>query len=127
MIVYEPYNFGGRLKSVLNERHISPTHFAKMMGIGPGTIFRMFKLKNVDTERMKRVSVALQHDFVVEFGATSPQYKKGSGLLVEEQLKETEKDLLALKEKVAEQVQIIERMNLEAKYLRELVEAYKKK
>ncbi len=127
MIVYKPYHFGERLQAVMQERHINPTKMARLIGLSHGIVFRMLKRKEIDTEKMRLVSLALGHDFVAEFGAISNNTSEAKLAEANNTVLALQNEVALLKEKTAAQQLTIERMELEAKYLRELVEAYKKK
>jgi hypothetical protein len=127
MMVYKDFNFGERLQAVMRERHLNPSELARVLGYSHGVAFRMLKRKDIDTEKLRQVSRALEHDFVAEFGATSNGVKPEGAIEASDKFVALQNEVNGLKAKLAEQERLIEMIELEKKYLRELVEAYKKK
>ena len=127
MMVYKDFNFGERLQAVMRERHLNPSELARVLGCSHGLVFRMFKRKDIDTEKLRHVSRALDYDFVAEFGASSNGLKPEGAIEVSDKFVALQNELRGLKAKLAEQELLIEKIELEKKYLWELVEAYKKK
>lgn len=115
------------MREMMRERYINPSEMARLIGLSHGIIFRMLKKRDVDTEKMRWVSLAQGYDFVSEFGATSSNAPTAKVAEANEAIMALQQEVAALKEKTVLQEQTIERMELEARYLRELVEAYKKK
>jgi len=135
MVSYGDYNFGQRFKFVLDSRHIMATKFAKRMGVSHGTVFRLFSMKSVDLDRIRQISMLLQHDFIAEIAETGNGMKGLAQLqasLEQEQAakaamvlahEERLKDLLL---QLQERQRKIAQLELEVGYLKEVIEAYKK-
>jgi hypothetical protein len=136
MLVYKSYDLGARVYQVMSEKHILPTQFARMLGVSPNSVFRLFKMKSADLDKIRRISVAMNYDFIAEIGATSQNMKaiadlKAAGEVAAQDFASKESKLreeLGLAQaKIAAQESVIEKLRLEVGYLKEVVEAYKGK
>ena len=136
MLVYKSYDLGARVYQVMSEKHILPTQFARMLGVSPNSVFRLFKMKSADLDKIRRISVAMNYDFIAEIGATSQNMKaiadlEAAGEVAAQDFASKESKLreeLGLAQaKIAAQESVIEKLRLEVGYLKEVVEAYKGK
>ena len=130
MIVYEPYDFGERVKMVMHTRLLTPTGLAKLLGVSHGSVFKMLKMKDVNMEKVRQVSMVLDHDFIAEIGETSGTMKAMRALEVERAFESREaslrEELKMLQERLTERERAVEVLELEVKYLKELLVAYKR-
>jgi transcriptional regulator with XRE-family HTH domain len=136
MLVYKSYDLGARIYQVMSEKHILPTQFARMLGVSPNSVFRLFKMKSADLDKIRRISVAMNYDFIAEIGATSQNMKaitdlEAAGEVAAQDFASKESKLLeelgVAQAKIAAQESVIEKLRLEVGYLKEVVEAYKGK
>ena len=136
MLVYKSYDLGARIYQVMSEKHILPTQFARMLGVSPNSVFRLFKMKSADLDKIRRISVAMNYDFIAEIGATSNNMKaiadlEAAGVVVAQDFASKEsklrEELGVAQAKIAAQESVIEKLRLEVGYLKEVVEAYKGK
>jgi transcriptional regulator with XRE-family HTH domain len=136
MLVYKSYDLGARVYQVMSEKHILPTQFARMLGVSPNSVFRLFKMKSADLDKIRRISVAMNYDFIAEIGATSQNMKaiadlEAAGEVAAQDFASKEsklrEELGVAQAKIAAQESVIEKLRLEVGYLKEVVEAYKGK
>lgn len=124
MISYRDYHFGTRLKAVLFNKHLTVTWLSKRMGVTHGSLFNTIKKKSADLERVKQISMILQHDFVAEIAASGNNYKDNEAL--QAALKDKDVEIADFQKVIAEQNILIEKLSLEVKYLKEVLVAYKR-
>ena len=119
---------------MLSARHITPTAFARKIGVSHVTIFKLLGRKNPDLQWVRKVGVALNYNFFTEIAATGNDFKSNEvmetefaarqeGLMNETARLRNELERL-IKEMAAKEV-LIEKKDIEIRYLKEVVEAYK--
>ncbi|MBR1775264.1 MAG: XRE family transcriptional regulator [Bacteroidales bacterium] len=56
-------HIGRQIEKILNEKRYSAVWLAKQINCDRRNIYDIFKRECIDTELLKRISIALQHDF----------------------------------------------------------------
>lgn len=59
-------HIGQQIKLILEERGISAIEFAAMIHCNRSNVYDIFQRKSIDTQRLKIISKALQHDFFID-------------------------------------------------------------
>jgi DNA-binding Lrp family transcriptional regulator len=135
MVVYKDYNFGARVYEVMRAQHVLPTELSRRLGVSPGSVFRLFRMRSADLDKIRHISVTMNYDFIAEIGATSGGMKAVAALEAERdaarlafERKEAEllEKMKLMQEQIAEQKVVIEKLHLEVGYLKEVVAAYKR-
>lgn len=63
----EEYSIGASIKAVLAEQERSEAWLARKVFCDPGNFNRMLRKRSIDIDVLRRISLALGHNFVMEY------------------------------------------------------------
>ena len=73
----EEYNIGASIKAKLLEQERSEAWLARKVHCDPGNFNRMLKKRSLDTDLLRRISLAMGYNFVSEYGQVVEQQLHG--------------------------------------------------
>ncbi len=71
------YNIGASIKARLRELERSEAWLARKVHCDPGNFNRMLKKRSIDTDLLRRISLAMGYNFVMEYGQIVEQQLNG--------------------------------------------------
>lgn len=69
----EQYDIGSSIKAKLVEQERSEAWLARKVHCDPGNFNRMLKKHSIDTDLLRRISLAMGYNFVLEYGEVVEQ------------------------------------------------------
>ena len=69
----QEYDFGEAIKKVLKEQERSEAWLARKVHCDPGNFNRMLKKRSIDIDLLRRISIALNYNFVEEYAQVVEQ------------------------------------------------------
>lgn len=69
----EEYSIGASIKARLLEQERSEAWLARKVHCDPGNFNRMLKKRSIDTDLLRRISIAMGYNFVMEYGQVVEQ------------------------------------------------------
>jgi transcriptional regulator with XRE-family HTH domain len=98
-------HIGKKIKEVLRDSNLSVIEFAKKINRTRDPVYKIFAKESMDTELLQKISEVLQHDFFSYYSNTLSIVKepgKAGYVKKDDLLASMGKDLLAMKQKLAE-------------------------
>ena len=72
----QEYDFGEAIKKVLKEQERSEAWLARKVHCNPGNFNRMLRKRSLDMDLLRRISIALNYNFVEEYAQVVEQHLK---------------------------------------------------
>ena len=103
-------HIGELIKQVARTQRVGPTELGEKINTSKQNVYGIFKRKSIDTELLRKISLALQHDFFLHYVRSMPRLHKddfmfdpdavSSSLKCQEELERLKEELAnAVKEK----------------------------
>jgi transcriptional regulator with XRE-family HTH domain len=124
MLAFKEFNIGEHIRKVMKEKGMDGPELARKMKVSSSTVYRLLFNDDPGLSNLKKASVALEHNLLFDIAFTAND-KEGYEQMKNEQeklqntIKQLETDLKQKDDK-------IEKLEMEIKYLKEVVNAYKR-
>ena len=87
------FHIGERIRMLSQQRRIGPTELARLISTSKQNVYGIFRRSSINTELLRKLSCALEHDLFSEYISQLPQRLQVNPEAIRENLEVTQKKL----------------------------------